>query len=69
MSSIWISIIPSVLLFVSEVLPFLPNKYNGIAHFLYEIAREIAVKSGINVAPEDANKSVPLGDSVKSNPK
>lgn len=29
------TIISIVMLVISEIMPFLPNKYNGIAHSLY----------------------------------
>lgn len=65
MSSIWISIIPSIFLLVSEILPFIPVKYNGIAEFIYEIAKTVAEKKGIildqkNVPETEEKISVPL---------
>ena len=41
MPDIFIAIIPSLLLLISEVLPFVPVKYNGISHALYEILKAI----------------------------
>jgi hypothetical protein len=54
-SSLLIAIVPSLLLFVSEILPFVPVKYNGIAHAVFEVAKDIAIKYGIRVVDEPLN--------------
>ena len=35
------AIFPSVLLFMSEIMPFLPNKYNGIVHGVYTVLTDL----------------------------
>ncbi len=51
MSNVLIAVVPSLLLFVSEVLAFVPIKYNGIVHALYDISIEIAKHYNIKVIP------------------
>ncbi len=44
--SIFVAVVPSVLLFISEVMPFLPTKYNGIVHMIYECIKVIPIIIG-----------------------
>jgi hypothetical protein len=68
--SILLTIFPSILLLISEVLPFLPTKYNGIAHVVYDILKDVykGIETRENnennenkkkLNPENENKSQP----------
>lgn len=50
--SYFYAIIPSILLFISESLPFVPNKYNGITHLIYHILKDLY---------DDTKKAIPDG--------
>jgi hypothetical protein len=33
--------IPVVLLLISELMPFIPNRYNGLIHTIYIVLKEV----------------------------
>ncbi len=61
MSYIWISII----LLVSELLPFISQKYNGIVHYIYEKAKNNIILDKKIVEEKQERNPVPLGGTVK----
>ena len=48
-----VATIPSILLFVSEIMPFLPTRYNGTVHLLYEMAKDVATAAGVKGIVDD----------------
>lgn len=57
------AIIPSILLFISESLPFIPNKYNGISHLIYHILKDIYEDTKKKSIP-DASDSTTQTDNI-----